>query len=49
MSRGGSLITELHCGYDLPWALHNIVPWDLVGGPVRHDYHHTNGRHYFQK
>ena len=35
--------------YDMPWMLHNVVPFQLVGGPVRHDKHHMHGSHYFQK
>eukprot|EP00040_Diaphanoeca_grandis_P043620 m.9824 g.9824 ORF g.9824 m.9824 type:complete len:333 (+) comp7961_c0_seq1:298-1296(+) len=44
-----SLLVELHCGWDFSWMLHNIVPFNLMGGPRRHDAHHANGRHYFQK
>ncbi|XP_078252889.1 cholesterol 25-hydroxylase-like protein 2 [Rhinoraja longicauda] len=29
-----------HSGYDFPWALHNIVPFGLWGGTVKHDAHH---------
>eukprot|EP00730_Choanoeca_flexa_P018171 TRINITY_DN8820_c0_g1_i2.p1 TRINITY_DN8820_c0_g1~~TRINITY_DN8820_c0_g1_i2.p1 ORF type:complete len:300 (+),score=28.16 TRINITY_DN8820_c0_g1_i2:102-1001(+) len=43
------LLCELHSGYDLPWMLHNIVPGDIMGGPLRHDRHHMDGRFYYQK
>ncbi|XP_005992706.1 cholesterol 25-hydroxylase-like protein 2 [Latimeria chalumnae] len=29
-----------HCGYDFPWSLHNIIPWELWGGSVKHNLHH---------
>ena len=35
--------------YDLPWMLHNVVPWGLMGGTLRHDRHHQDGRFYYQK
>lgn len=31
---------EQHCGYDFPWALHNLVPFGLWGGAPKHDAHH---------
>ncbi|XP_015199240.2 cholesterol 25-hydroxylase-like protein 1, member 1 [Lepisosteus oculatus] len=31
---------EDHSGYDMPWALHHIVPWGLYGGAPAHDVHH---------
>eukprot|EP00052_Salpingoeca_macrocollata_P032649 m.6167 g.6167 ORF g.6167 m.6167 type:complete len:285 (-) comp4003_c0_seq2:49-903(-) len=43
------LLVELHCGYDMPWMWHNVVPAGLMGGPPRHDRHHMDGRFYFQK
>eukprot|EP00055_Hartaetosiga_balthica_P011818 m.55254 g.55254 ORF g.55254 m.55254 type:complete len:331 (-) comp7745_c0_seq4:197-1189(-) len=43
------LLVELHCGYDFPWMVHNLVPFGLMGGPPRHDEHHKDGRNYFQK
>eukprot|EP00903_Cladosiphon_okamuranus_P006554 g6402.t1 len=43
------LITELHAGYDLPWQLHNVVPFGLLGGPPRHEIHHREGKVYMQK
>ena len=43
------LLCELHAGYDLPWGLHNLVPFQILGGPPRHDYHHKHGRYYQQK
>uniref|UniRef100_A0AAY4ELR8 Fatty acid hydroxylase domain-containing protein n=1 Tax=Denticeps clupeoides TaxID=299321 RepID=A0AAY4ELR8_9TELE len=32
--------TEDHCGYDFPWAMHNLVPFGLWGGAPKHDVHH---------
>mmetsp|Transcript_9610 Transcript_9610/g.18110 ORF Transcript_9610/g.18110 Transcript_9610/m.18110 type:complete len:300 (+) Transcript_9610:393-1292(+) len=43
------MLTEIHCGYDLPWMLHNVIPFGLLGGSVRHEEHHITGRRYFQQ
>eukprot|EP00038_Savillea_parva_P018475 m.23877 g.23877 ORF g.23877 m.23877 type:complete len:323 (-) comp4111_c0_seq1:133-1101(-) len=43
------LLVELHCGFDFPWMPHNLAPRGWMGGPRRHDAHHADGRHYFQK
>ncbi|XP_036384650.1 cholesterol 25-hydroxylase-like protein 2 [Megalops cyprinoides] len=29
-----------HSGYDFPWSIHNLVPFGLWGGSVKHDTHH---------
>ncbi len=34
------LSVEDHCGYDLPWATHRLVPFGLYGGAPHHDVHH---------
>ncbi|KAK5850360.1 hypothetical protein PBY51_001246 [Eleginops maclovinus] len=34
------LSVEDHCGYDLPWATHRVVPLQLYGGARHHDLHH---------
>ncbi|KAJ7324172.1 hypothetical protein JRQ81_017192 [Phrynocephalus forsythii] len=34
------LSVEDHCGYDLPWSTHKLVPWGLYGGAPHHDLHH---------
>ncbi|XP_029933804.1 cholesterol 25-hydroxylase-like protein [Myripristis murdjan] len=34
------LSVEDHCGYDLPWATHRLVPGGLYGGAPHHDLHH---------
>ncbi|XP_029383694.1 cholesterol 25-hydroxylase-like protein [Echeneis naucrates] len=34
------LSVEDHCGYDLPWATHRLVPLGLYGGAHHHDLHH---------
>ncbi|XP_031694150.1 cholesterol 25-hydroxylase-like protein [Anarrhichthys ocellatus] len=35
-----SLSVEDHCGYDLPWSSHRLVPLGLYGGAPHHDLHH---------
>ncbi|XP_030629747.1 cholesterol 25-hydroxylase-like protein [Chanos chanos] len=34
------LSVEDHCGYDLPWSTHKLVPFGLYGGAPHHDLHH---------
>nr|XP_015210696.1 PREDICTED: cholesterol 25-hydroxylase-like protein [Lepisosteus oculatus] len=34
------LAVEYHCGYDLPWATHRLVPFHLLGGAPFHQAHH---------
>ncbi|XP_058477763.1 cholesterol 25-hydroxylase-like protein [Solea solea] len=34
------LSVEDHCGYELPWATHRLVPLGLYGGARHHDLHH---------
>lgn len=34
------LSVEDHCGYNLPWASHRLVPLGLYGGAPHHDRHH---------
>ncbi|XP_015253603.1 PREDICTED: cholesterol 25-hydroxylase [Cyprinodon variegatus] len=34
------LSVEDHCGYDLPWATHRLIPLGLFGGARHHDLHH---------
>lgn len=36
------LIVEAHSGLNFPWALNNLVPFQLVGGAVAHDLHHLH-------
>ena len=43
------LLIELHCGYDMPWMIHNIAPRGWMNGPPRHDYHHVRGDRCFSK
>ncbi|XP_071780604.1 cholesterol 25-hydroxylase-like protein [Centroberyx gerrardi] len=38
------LSVEDHCGYDLPWATHRLVPGGLYGGAPHHDLHHLKFR-----
>mmetsp|Transcript_1676 Transcript_1676/g.2732 ORF Transcript_1676/g.2732 Transcript_1676/m.2732 type:complete len:279 (-) Transcript_1676:9-845(-) len=35
-----SLITEAHSGMNFPWALHNLLPAQVMAGPIVHDTHH---------
>jgi len=43
------LLTETHSEFDLPWALHNLLPKGVLGGPRRHRLHHRHGDVYFQQ
>lgn len=36
------LAVEDHCGYNLPWALHRLLP-GLGGAPHHHTHHHLHG------
>ncbi|XP_007903571.1 cholesterol 25-hydroxylase-like protein 2 [Callorhinchus milii] len=36
-----------HSGYDFPWALHNVIPFGLWGGTVKHDAHHQKPQYHF--
>ncbi|XP_067879364.1 cholesterol 25-hydroxylase-like protein [Heterodontus francisci] len=38
------LSVEDHCGYDLPWSTHKIVPFGILGGAPFHDLHHEKFR-----
>ncbi|RVE59218.1 hypothetical protein OJAV_G00186500 [Oryzias javanicus] len=38
------LSVEDHCGYDLPWATHRLVPFGLYGGAPHHDLHHLKSK-----
>lgn len=39
------LSVEDHCGYDLPWATHRLVPLGLYGGAQHHNLHHLKSRY----
>ncbi|XP_062903751.1 cholesterol 25-hydroxylase-like protein 2 [Mobula hypostoma] len=41
------LSVDDHSGYDFPWSLHNIIPFGLWGGSVKHDAHHQKPQYYF--
>uniref|UniRef100_A0A0G4I189 Fatty acid hydroxylase domain-containing protein n=1 Tax=Chromera velia CCMP2878 TaxID=1169474 RepID=A0A0G4I189_9ALVE len=43
------LLTEIHSGYDFPWALHRILPEGVMAGPEKHELHHILGTGYFQQ
>ncbi|XP_069835184.1 cholesterol 25-hydroxylase-like protein [Dendropsophus ebraccatus] len=34
------LSVEDHCGYDMPWSTHRLIPFGIFGGPSHHDLHH---------
>uniref|UniRef100_A0A3B3TQC7 Cholesterol 25-hydroxylase n=1 Tax=Poecilia latipinna TaxID=48699 RepID=A0A3B3TQC7_9TELE len=38
------LSVEDHCGYDLPWATHRLIPFGLYGGARHHDLHHIKSK-----
>ncbi|KAK3592904.1 hypothetical protein CHS0354_004131 [Potamilus streckersoni] len=42
------LLIDNHTGYDLPIGLHRLVPFDIIGGPVKHTAHHTQGSRCYQ-
>lgn len=37
-----------HSGYNFPWALDNVIPFDLVGGAKNHYDHHMHGAPSYQ-
>ncbi|MEQ2262578.1 Cholesterol 25-hydroxylase-like protein, partial [Xenotaenia resolanae] len=39
------LSVEDHCGYDLPWATHRLIPFGLYGGSRHHDLHHLKSKY----
>ena len=36
------MLVECHSGYDVPWAMHRVVPGVLGGAPA-HEQHHARG------
>lgn len=38
-----SILVDNHSGYDLPWGLDKIVPFNLFGGCPKHFAHHDTG------
>lgn len=38
-----AILVDNHLGYDLPFSLHRLVPFGLVGGSVKHYEHHMYG------
>ncbi|KAK1154431.1 cholesterol 25-hydroxylase-like protein [Acipenser oxyrinchus oxyrinchus] len=38
------LSVEDHCGYDLPWGTHRLLPFNLFGGAPFHTIHHQRFR-----
>lgn len=42
------LLIDNHTGYDLPWGLHKIVPFGIMGGPRKHYAHHLEGKRHYQ-
>jgi sphinganine C4-monooxygenase len=37
------LIVEAHSGMNLPWAAANVLPFQIMAGPVGHAEHHSKG------
>lgn len=42
------LLVENHTGYDFPFGLHRVIPFNLYGGSVKHYKHHIHGSKYYQ-
>ncbi|XP_062611732.1 cholesterol 25-hydroxylase-like isoform X2 [Saccostrea cucullata] len=42
------LLVENHTGYDMPFGLHRVIPFNLYGGSVKHYKHHMHGSKYYQ-
>lgn len=42
------ILVENHTGYDMPFGYHRIIPFDIIGGSVKHFHHHVNGRRCYQ-
>lgn len=42
------LLVDNHTGYDLPFGLHRIVPFNIMGGPATHMAHHFKGTKHYQ-
>lgn len=43
-------VRSVRClSYDMPWMLHNVVPFRLLGGSPRHEAHHRIGTRYYQQ
>lgn len=38
-----AILIDNHTGYDMPFSLHRLVPFGLVGGSVNHYAHHMQG------
>mmetsp|Transcript_12555 Transcript_12555/g.24331 ORF Transcript_12555/g.24331 Transcript_12555/m.24331 type:complete len:336 (-) Transcript_12555:519-1526(-) len=43
------MLTEIHSGFDCPWMIHRVVPFNILGGPRRHEEHHNTGIRYYQQ
>ncbi|KAL4237002.1 hypothetical protein ACF0H5_005386 [Mactra antiquata] len=42
------ILVDNHTGYDLPFGMHRMLPFGLVGGSVKHFQHHMNGKRNYQ-
>lgn len=42
------LLVDNHAGYDVPWGLHRVIPFGIVGGPAVHFDHHKYGTRNYQ-
>ena len=42
------ILVDNHSGYDMPFGLHRLVPFGLVGGSLNHFQHHMKGKRHYQ-
>ncbi|KAK3091439.1 hypothetical protein FSP39_019877 [Pinctada imbricata] len=42
------LLVDNHTGYDLPFGLHHVIPFGIMGGPAKHYQHHLHGARNYQ-
>lgn len=42
------IVIDHHSGYDLPFGMHRIIPFGIVGGSVKHFEHHMTGKGNYQ-
>ena len=42
------ILVDNHSGYDMPFGLHRLVPFGIVGGSLKHYEHHVSGKRAYQ-
>lgn len=42
------ILVDNHAAYDMPFGLHRIIPFGIVGGSVKHFEHHMCGKRHYQ-